>query len=355
MRKINVPISKKYDVVIADKLLDRAGEYIKSAVGGSLAVVVTDDIVGAFYLKRLAASLTDVGYKTAVFAIPNGEASKNTHNYIRLMNFLAECGVSRSDIVVALGGGVVGDLAGFAAATYMRGVPYVQIPTTLLAAVDSSVGGKTAVDLDAGKNLIGAIYQPGLVLCDYSLLKTLPKHVFADGCAEVIKHGMIADVELFNMLSGGATSDIEEIIARCVTIKRDVVCEDEFETGVRKLLNFGHTVGHAVEVLSGYTISHGHAVAIGMAIETRIAVIEGWCVAECYDKLVELLKAFDLPLTSPYGAAEIAAAALSDKKRMGDTITLIIPERIGKCVLKDVAVTELERMIARGIAGGGNV
>ncbi|MCL2408774.1 MAG: 3-dehydroquinate synthase [Oscillospiraceae bacterium] len=342
MRTIRVNASKEYDVIVSAGLLDSAGERIRAAADGDLAVIVTDNIIAGLYLSRLAVSLEDAGYRTCVFEIENGEASKNTQNYIRLLNFLAESGVTRSDIVVALGGGVVGDLAGFAAATYMRGVPYVQIPTTLLAAVDSSVGGKTAVDLPAGKNLAGAFYQPEIVICDHVLLGTLPERVFADGMAEVIKYGMIADPELFRM------TDLEEIITRCITIKRDVVCEDEFETGVRKLLNFGHTVGHAVEKLSNYAISHGEAVAIGMVVETRAAVSDGWCGNECFDELIETLKRHNLPFESPYGTEALFAAMDSDKKRRGDTITLIFPQEVGKCLLCDVKVNELKRLIARG-------
>ncbi|MCL2402116.1 MAG: 3-dehydroquinate synthase [Oscillospiraceae bacterium] len=342
MRTIRVNASKAYDVLVGAGLLDRAGGLIKAAAGGDLAVVVTDDIVAGLYLDRLINALTDAGYKTCVFEVENGESSKNTQNYIKLLNFLAEHGVTRSDIVVALGGGVVGDLAGFAAATYMRGVPYVQIPTTLLAAVDSSVGGKTAIDLPVGKNLAGAFYQPEIVICDHDLLQTLSERVFADGMAEVIKYGMIADPELFRM------TDLEEIITRCVTIKRDVVCEDEFETGVRKLLNFGHTVGHAVEKLSNYAISHGEAVAIGMAVETRAAVSEGFCDETCLNELIETLKRNQLSFESPYGTEELFIAAGSDKKRNGDTITLIFPQEIGKCVLRDVKVSDLKRLIACG-------
>jgi len=351
MRTVNVKASTQYDVLIGAGLLRDAGWWIKSAAGGDLAVVVTDDIVAKLYLSRTVASLTGAGYKTVVFEIPNGEASKTAQNYIKLLDFMAEAGVTRSDVVVALGGGVVGDLAGFAAATYMRGIPYAQIPTTLLAAVDSSVGGKTAIDLDAGKNLAGAFYQPKIVICDYDLFKTLPERVFADGCAEVAKYAMIADGDLFNML-GEPQLDLEEIITRCVTIKRDVVCEDEFDTGARNLLNFGHTVGHAVEKLSDFAISHGEAVAIGMVVETRAAVFAGLCGSERLETLLQTLKKCGLPTKSPYGAAELADAALSDKKRRGGVITLIFPSGETGCVLTQTKVEELERIFAAGLEGG---
>ena len=349
MRTITVNASKQYNVLVDKGLLDRAGEYLPG--GGGLAAIVTDDIVSPLYSERLIRSLLSAGYKTAVFTLPNGESSKNTQSYVNLLNFLAQSDVTRSDVVVALGGGVVGDLAGFAAATYMRGISYVQMPTTLLSAVDSSVGGKTGIDLPAGKNLAGAFYQPECVLCDYKLLETLPKRVFADGLAEVIKHGMIADSELLDMLQ--PVSDLEEIITRSVTIKRDVVFKDEFETGVRKLLNFGHTAGHAVEKLSDYAVSHGEAVAIGMAVETLAAVHMGICDEACYHRLIGVLKSFGLPTQSPYSAQELSRAALTDKKRSGDKITLAFPETVGKCVLRDVEVGELERIFALGIASGG--
>jgi 3-dehydroquinate synthase len=351
MRTIKVKASRKYNVIIGAGLLERAGAHIKNAAGGNSAAIVTDDNIAGLYLDELVRALRRVDYETAVFTIKNGEASKNTRNYVRLLEFLAEKGFTRTDIVVALGGGVVGDLAGFAAASYLRGIPYVQVPTTLLAAVDSSVGGKTAIDLDAGKNLAGAFYQPGLVLCDCDVIEALPPNIFVDGCAEVIKCGMIADKELFKMMGEEAQSDLEEIIARCVEIKSSIVREDEFETSTRKLLNFGHTVGHAIEKLSNYNVSHGKAVAIGMAVETLAAVKLGKCGIECYNDLVELLHKYGLPYSTRFNASELSRAAMSDKKRSGGKITLIFPEEVGICNLQEVNIQELERIIGLGNAG----
>jgi len=349
MRTVKVKASSEYDVLIGEGLLDRAGEHIVDVAGGDMAAVVTDDIVAGLYLDRLLATLRGAGYETAVFTVKNGEASKNVYTYVRLLDFLASSGLTRSDIVVALGGGVVGDLAGFAAATYMRGVQYVQIPTTILAAVDSSVGGKTGVDLEAGKNLAGSFYQPKLVICDHSLLEMLPPRIFTDGCGEVIKYGMIADKELFYILGNSSRLDLGEIITRCVTIKRDIVCKDEYETGMRKLLNFGHTIGHAVERLSKYGISHGKAVAIGMAVETKTAARMGICGEECYQKLVNLLHKYGLPCSPGYSADELARAALSDKKRRGGKITLVFPQSIGKCTLRDIDIGDLKGIIELGL------
>ena len=386
MRSIRVNASKEYKVLIGAGVLDRAGEYISAAVtggrgargtgargtgaGGSgsasahngaaayentaaasaAAAVVTDDIVSGLYLDRLRASLHGAGYRTTVYTMKNGEASKNAKTYISLLEHLAGENIARSDVVVALGGGVVGDLAGFAAATYMRGVPFVQIPTTLLSAVDSSVGGKTAIDLESGKNLVGAFYQPNIVLCDASIIGELPPRIFTEGCAEIIKYGMIADAELLEMIGDARrTADLEGIIARCVTIKRDMVCEDEFDFGVRRLLNFGHTFGHAVEKLSGYKISHGGAVSVGMAIISKAAARMKICDAECYNDLTALLHKQGLPYTTRFSAAELARAALSDKKRRGGKLTLIVPKRIGKCVTLDVKVEDLESIIRLGL------
>jgi 3-dehydroquinate synthase len=281
--------------------------------------------------------------------IPHGEPSKNASNFISLLNLLADAKLTRADAVIALGGGVVGDLAGFAASSYMRGIGFIQIPTTLLAAVDSSVGGKTAIDLDSGKNLAGSFYQPDLVLCDHALLDTLSENCYRDGLAEVIKYGVIADEKLFDMLKPPIKLQIEEIIARCVTIKRDVVIVDEKEQGPRKLLNFGHTIGHAVEVCSHYGISHGKAVAIGMSVISRASSKMGFCDEATSGQIVAVIKSFGLPVTTDFSAKELSAAALGDKKRSGGLITLVVPEQIGLCVLRETPVDELEYIIGLGL------
>ena len=349
MKKVTVNASKTYDILIGAGLFADAGRYLSPFVSGGTAAVVTDDIVDDLYGEALSRALSDAGLRVVKYVIKNGEASKTAANFVGLLNFLADNRVTRTDAVVALGGGVVGDLAGFAAASYMRGIGFIQIPTTLLSAVDSSVGGKTAIDLDAGKNLAGAFYQPQLVLCDYTLLDTLGNDIFTDGMAEVIKYGVIADRELFDTLYKPAGPQLEDIITRCVSIKRDVVADDEFEAGPRKLLNFGHTVGHAVEHLSSYGTSHGRSVAIGMAVIAAACAKEGLCTDDDAQELVRLLKSNGLPVKTDRSAAQLAAAALSDKKRSGDTITLTVVERIGKCTLMDMPVSELERFISLGL------
>jgi len=348
MKTITVSASKKYDILIGDGLLDDAGPAIRCAAGGNAAGIVSDDNVYALYGERLNITLAENGYRVADYVFPHGEQNKNTETFVSIINFLADERIGRSDIVVALGGGVAGDLAGFAAACYMRGVRFVQIPTTLLAAVDSSVGGKTAVNAAAGKNLAGAFYQPELVLCDTSLLSTLTAEIFADGCAEVIKYGVIFDRELFDSLETPINDRLEDIISKCVAIKRDIVAEDEFENGRRKLLNFGHTVGHALESLSGYTIPHGRAVASGMAVVTRAAAAMGICDTGCVTELTRMLRLYGLPDDAPYAAGNIARACLSDKKRDGSFLTMVFPAAIGECVLKDIPVDELEAVIRSG-------
>jgi len=348
MKSITVKASKEYDVLIDTGILDNAGELIREKTGGQTAVIVTDDNVAALYAERTEKSLEKAGYRIVRYVLKHGEASKNTETFISLVNFLATEKLNRTDVVIALGGGVPGDIAGFAAASYKRGMHFVQIPTTLLAAVDSSVGGKTAVNLPTGKNLLGAFYQPDLVLCDVSLLKTLPPEIYKDGCAEIIKYGIIADSELFSE-TVGQVHCFNDIIYRCVKIKRDIVAEDEFEHGARKLLNFGHTVGHAIELLSNYKISHGYAVAIGMAVETRAALSMGLCDAGCLDKVLELLNLYGLPSETEFNAKELAEACLSDKKRDGGSITMVFPEKIGKCILKKIPIDEIEALIMSGL------
>ena len=230
---------------------------------------------------------------------------------MRLLNFCAEAGVTRSDCLFALGGGVVGDMTGFAAATFLRGVRFIQIPTTLLAMVDSSVGGKTGVDLPVGKNLVGAFWQPSLVICDYTLLDTLTPEIFADGCAEVIKYAVINDRELFDRLKAPIRPQLGAVIASCVRNKRDIVNADERDTGCRQLLNLGHTLGHAVEASSGFTVSHGSAVAIGMNLVASLAKSRGLLDQNELLDIRAMLKSYGLPLTCPYTSEQLARVASS--------------------------------------------
>jgi len=325
--------------------MDKAGDYLRAVTKGDSIMLVCGDIVAGLHADRVTGSLEQAGYRVTRFVYPHGEQSKTPETYFALLNALAEAGLTRSDTIVALGGGVTGDLAGFAAATYQRGICYVQMPTTLLAAVDSSVGGKTAIDLPAGKNLAGAFYQPALVLCDLDALATLPEDVFIDGCAEVIKYGVIWDESLFEQLQDGIRAQLAEVIARCVTIKAEVVNKDEFDNGIRGILNFGHTVGHAVEKCSDFAVSHGCAVAIGMVIVSKAAALAGICENSVFERVLALVRSYGLPVKTDYETDALLRAMLSDKKRAGAKISLIIPEKIGTVRIEKMGLEEMDQFL----------
>ena len=350
MNTVHVNASRSYDVLIGSGLLDSIGSHICKISKATKVCIVSDSNVWPLYGAKINQSLQATGLDSVNYVFPAGEESKNAENYLNLLNFLAENQITRSDLIIALGGGVVGDLAGFAAATYLRGVSFIQVPTTLLAAVDSSVGGKTAIDLPAGKNLVGAFCQPSLVLCDVDCLNTLPVEFFRDGCAEVIKYGILYDPDLFAYLTEtGMEFDREKVITRCVELKRDIVAEDEFDTGARMKLNLGHTFGHGVESLSNYTISHGKAVAIGTAITARASAAYGICADMAKNAILETLEKFGLPVACNFTAEQLAEAALSDKKRSGNSVSLILPRKIGNCIIRPMAVTETESFIKAGL------
>ncbi len=327
--------------------LDDLGLSVSEIMNGGTLAVITEDHVAPLYLERTVRSLERSGFRTAEFILPSGEATKCGEKYLELLEFCAGIPLTRTDGIVALGGGMTGDIAGFVAATYLRGIKVIQVPTTLLAAVDSSVGGKTAIDLSAGKNLAGAFHKPALVFQDPELLKTLPDDVFRDGMAEVIKSGVIADEDLFDRLGdpGKVREDPEPVILRCVEIKESFVEKDVYDTGIRHILNFGHTVGHAVEKLSDYTISHGKAVAIGMNRMAGFSVDRGFCGERDRDRLREMLEIWGFDLSMPFTRGEIYRAICSDKKREGDDISLVTMEKIGHCVITSYALEDIRNII----------
>lgn len=350
MKTVEVDAAVRYNIVIDKGILPKSGDMIKEVTSAEIVAVITDDTVDKLYSDVVMKSLSDAGFETFKFVFPHGEKSKNISTFSSILEFLAESGLTRTDALVALGGGVVGDVAGFAAASYLRGIDFIQIPTTLLACVDSSVGGKTAIDLKAGKNLAGAFYQPKLVIADFETLSTLTDGIFADGMAEVIKYGVIFDKAFFEFLRDNEAKDnLEYVITRCVELKRDIVNADEKEKGVRALLNFGHTVGHAIEKCSGYKIPHGSAVAVGMVIISRAAYKCSFCDENCTDIIASLNKKYSLPVSTDFSASELSSAAMADKKRAGDKIKLIIPEALGNCVIKSVPTSELEKIIGEGL------
>lgn len=350
MKTIAVKASRNYDVLIGNGLLASLGAHAARLTKAKKAAIISDSNVWPNYGKTARDSLQQAGLEVCNYVFPAGEESKTGNTYLSVLNFLAENRLTRTDLIIALGGGVVGDMTGFAAATYLRGIAYIQIPTSLLAMVDSSVGGKTAIDLPAGKNLAGAFYQPHLVLCDIDCLNTLPAPIFRDGCAEVIKYGVLYDADLFNHLfQKGISFDTEAVVARCVELKRNVVAEDEFDTGARQKLNLGHTIGHGIEAQSNFTVSHGQAVAIGMAIVSKAGAAQGICNTQTYEKILAILKKFGLPITTNCTADVLYSSALSDKKRSGVTVNLVIPKSIGECIIQPTDVSELLSFIEAGL------
>ena len=342
MKIVEVHSSKNYEVKIGSGLLKDAGKYISEVLPCKTAVIVSDDNVFPLYGETVRKSLNEAGINTVEFVFEHGEKSKCLETYGKLLNKMCDSKMTRSDAVVALGGGVTGDLSGFAAATYQRGIGFVQIPTTLLADVDSSVGGKTGIDLEMSKNQVGAFYQPSLVLCDTDTLKTLPEVEYRNGCAEVIKYTMIGSRELFDKISEKPVCEqFEDVIFDCVSMKRDYVEKDEFDLGLRMMLNFGHTIGHTVEARSKYEIPHGQGVAMGMAAITRAAQKFNCCSNETLENLINLIKKYNLPTEIEYKAEELIGAAMTDKKSSGDTIKLVVPEKIGICSLKKINKSEL--------------
>lgn len=345
MRSVTVKTSATYEVLIGSGLLQKAGEAVKKVISPCKAAIVTDSTVVHLYEETVRKSLTEAGFSVCTFVFPAGEASKNIHTLSHLLEFLAKEEMTRTDLIVALGGGVTGDLAGFGAAVYLRGIPFVQIPTTFLAAIDSSVGGKTAVDLEAGKNLAGAFYQPKLVLCDTDVLQTLPEVVFADGIAEALKYGVLGDDALFEKIArGDFRQELEEIIETCVSMKRDVVEEDEFDTGKRQLLNLGHTFGHAIEQKSHFQMTHGHAVAIGMHLIAKAAEAKGIAEKGTAAAIAKALEQNQLPKETEFSPAEVAEGTLRDKKRRGGTISFVFPKKIGACEIVKIPVEEVEAL-----------
>lgn len=350
MSTVNVNASKPYDVIIENGIITDTGIRIKSFLQPQKAVIVSDTNVFPLYGNTVSASLTANNIQALHYIIPAGEENKSFHSYQQLLNFLAESCITKDDILIALGGGVVGDLTGFTAATYLRGINYVQIPTSLLAMVDSSVGGKTAINLPSGKNLAGAFYHPALVLCDLQALKSLPEDIFLEGCAEIIKYSILFDEELFNHLNQkGRFFDRGYVIPRCIELKRDVVARDELDFAERQLLNLGHTLGHSIEANSNYTIPHGKAVAIGISLITACSVAAGVCEEDLFSEIRGILTKFSLPTTTSYDVNSLAGAALRDKKRGNSALTFILPHAIGKCAIHTYTIEELETFIKAGL------
>lgn len=355
MLSLTVKASKKYDVKIGSGLMDNAGRLIRGVSGARKACVVCDTTTRELFSDRVLGSLSGAGFDTHLLIFAPGEQTKSMSNYARILEYLADRHFTRTDILIALGGGVIGDLTGFAAASFLRGINYVQIPTTLLSAVDSSVGGKTAVNLKAGKNLAGAFHQPAIVLFDTDSMETLPEEQFKEGLSEIIKCGMIGDRDLFEYVAykeAPRINDFVEMTAeRAIMVKRDLVEADEFDIGPRKLLNYGHTMGHAIELCSGYEIPHGRAVAMGMLAASKASYRKGWSNEDCTIPLWQTLERYGIDPSCPFGPEELASAALKDKKRSGSTISLVVPLQIGEGAIMDIKVEELLEFFSLGLEG----
>lgn len=345
--KLTVNTQPSYEIIIENGCLLQIGKRAKALLPkAERAVVVTDSNVGPFYVEKVKQSLQNAGFAVFIKVFPAGEQSKNLAVISSFYEAFSKAGLTRTDFAVALGGGVCGDMTGFAAATWLRGIPFIQVPTTLLSQVDSSVGGKTGVDLPEGKNLVGAFHQPALVLVDPETLATLTPAFFADGMGEVIKYGCIRDKALFDRLAKeDCHGYLAEMIYTCVNIKRQVVEHDEFDTGERAILNFGHTFGHALERVQDYCgLSHGKAVGVGMVLMAQVGERAGLTKAGTSEKIAALLQKYGLPASCDEALETLLPATVNDKKSSGSSINLIFLKTIGECFIQNISRKELPRL-----------
>lgn len=350
MSVISVKTPRQYDITVENGIINNCGETIAKVTKGKNCVVVTDSNVAPLYLTTVKNSLESQGISVNTHIFPAGEENKTLKTVEEMLHSFCESGLTRQDFAVALGGGVTGDLTGFASAIYMRGIAYIGIPTTLLAQIDSSVGGKTGCDLSFGKNLVGSFHAPKAVIIDPLCLNTLPQRVFNDGLGEAIKYGVIKSEKLFDRLMNENAKDfINELIEECVSIKRDVTENDFFEKGERMLLNYGHTIGHAIEKYYNYKdITHGEAVCIGMVTMAAAAERNGLCEEGLAKKITSCLHKYALPATTAIELEKLCEGALNDKKRRGKDIKIVLPEKIGSCIIKTVPADSLAQYL------GGN-
>ncbi|MDD7718580.1 MAG: 3-dehydroquinate synthase [Eubacteriaceae bacterium] len=346
MKKFTISTSKPYDVIIDRDILSDTGKFIGERFEKCKACVITDNVVNSYFVDQVVQSLNDNGFKTTRIIFPNGEHSKSLNTYAKILEALAEDFFTRTDIIVAVGGGIVGDIAGFAAATYLRGISYVQIPTTYLSAIDSSVGGKTSVNLLGGKNLVGAYWQPSLVLCDYGTFDSLAPEYILEGKAEAAKSAIVSDANLIPFIQ---SNDFQHVVERCISIKKSIVEADEGDRGLRQLLNFGHTIGHGIEKLSAFTVSHGQAVAKGMVVETKAAYAMGLTPNDISAEISTILEGLGFDLSVSQSSDDLYRYALTDKKIFGDKITVVVPESIGKCKLHKLPMEKLREFIDLGM------
>ncbi len=342
MEIIPIKCSAPYNVYLGENLISNLSQFIDKNY--SCALIITDDNVDKIYSENCIQNLKNC-FPLYKYVFPHGETSKNINEYIKITNFMAEKSMDRKSLVIALGGGVTGDLSGFVSSTYMRGIDFIQIPTSLLAMVDSSVGGKTAVDTPSGKNMLGTFCQPKAVICDINTLSTLPSEYISDGLGEIIKYSILNGGELFQKLSNHFTGQDIKIISHCIKIKAEIVAADEFEENSRQLLNLGHTFGHAIELLSDFKLSHGKAVAKGIYLIAEISYKNRLCSEEVFREIQNLLNFHGFNLQIPYTYQQIFDIIKHDKKKNGEFINLVIPENIGNCKIMKISFNQLYQMM----------
>ena len=355
---VNTP-SRSYDVHVGAGVLERVGAVARDAAGGERACVITETNVGPLYADAVEASLEAAGYKTSVLTFPAGEQHKCLATLETLLEGLAEAGLTRDDVVVALGGGVTGDMGGLATAMYLRGIQVVQVPTSLLAMVDSSVGGKVAVDLAHGKNLCGFFWQPSAVVADVRCLASIEPSLMRDSVGEVVKHAVLADPELLAELSREPLTfadcpeeKLVRIVAENVRIKRDVVDADERERGLRQTLNLGHTIGHGIEAASEFTLGHGSSVAAGLCCMARASLAKGWCKPSVYEAILAAVEAQGLPTDTRLPHDAVFDYMAHDKKRHGDSMNIVVPAELGAVEMRRVGLPELRELVELGCGAG---
>ena len=342
MRNIRVNVNTPYWVLVDRGILSTTGALLKPLLRAKKAIVITDTNVDGLYSKIVVDSLEKAGFSTYKFVFDAGEKSKNINTYLDIISFLAKNTISRKDVLIALGGGVVGDLVGFVASTYLRGIDFVQIPTTLLSIIDASVGGKTAIDIKEGKNLVGAFYQPKMVIADLNTLKSLSLEEISNGLGEMAKYAILIGNEYFEMMADDVYKNLDELIALSIEYKRDIVEKDEKEAGLRKFLNLGHTTAHAIEKLSDFTIPHGNAVSMGLVMMAKACAKNGLLSDDEANKIYDLINKYDLAKPQPFSIEDIAKEIALDKKSDSTCVDAIVINAIGECEIKAIPLSEVE-------------
>ena len=347
MDRITINGSTSYDVIIEQNILSDVGSILCDELSGNKAIVISDSNVAALYLGIVSDSLREAGYEVSSLTLTPGEETKNIDNYVMILNLLADHRFAKSDLIIALGGGSIGDLAGFVAATYKRGTKFVQIPTTLLAAVDSSIGGKSAVNLPAGKNQVGTIKNPSIVICDPEVIHTLSHDALLDGYAEIIKYGILDGIDIIELLRDAtSTDDYSKVIAKAIYVKRSYVEKDENDADSRQFLNLGHLIGHAIEAASDYSISHGKAVATGLALESKCCALFDLCDMNVHLEIVKIIQDFGFDTSINYAADDLLPYLLHDKRIREDKIRIVVPISFGNCEFHELQASDLSKYIS---------